>query len=81
MARKNPENRPLRIVKCSSDGTPSATYKMVNGVVLQALVGLAQAEAELVRGGKDSAMPHFVAIVKEIEDICGFRFEQIPDEG
>jgi len=75
MTRKNPDNKPLRIVKRQSDGTPSTTYRLQDVIVLDALVGLAQAEAMLIKAGKSSALPHFIAIVKEIENLCGFRFE------
>ena len=71
MTRKNPENRPLRIVDESE--SYSDEYPRM-------LVQLAIAQSNLVRGGKDSAMPHFIAIVKELEKIFHFRFEQIPEE-
>lgn len=35
---------------------------------------LAIAESNLVRAGKDSALPHFNAIVKELERIHNFEF-------
>lgn len=73
MSRKNPDNKPLRIVyddklsenKCVAD----------DGYPLM-LAQLALAQATLARH-KDSALPHFIAIVKELERIYGFRFEQI----
>jgi len=43
------------------------------------LVTLALAQSNLVKAGKDSAMPHFIAIVKELEELYGFKFE-IMDE-
>lgn len=70
MARKNPENKPLRIVRDSQQKV--AGYG-------EMLAQLAIAESNLARAGKDSAMPHFIAIVKELEKLYGFRFEQIPE--
>jgi len=43
------------------------------------LAQLAVAQSNLVKAGKDSAMPHFIAIVKELERIYGFTFEQVDD--
>ena len=40
-----------------------------------ALSNLAIAQSHLVQAGKDSAMPHFIAIVKELEEVCGYEFE------
>lgn len=70
MTRKNPESRPLRIVKTSEMYSPN--YGPM-------LVQLAVAESNLIRAGKDSAMPHFLAIIKELERYYGFHFEQIRD--
>lgn len=61
---KNPDYTPLKIVRTRSlrevpfPGT--AQY-------VSALSNLAIAESNLVRAGKGSALPHFIAIVKEIE--------------
>lgn len=70
--RKNPDNKPLRIKR---DGVFSA-YDERYALILS---NLAIAESNLVRAGKDSAMPHFIAIVKELEKLFGFRFEIIEE--
>ena len=73
MGRKNLNNNPLRIVRDSEHATREAvSYPIV-------LSNLAVAQAMLAKH-KESAMPHFIAIVKELESIYGIRFEQIPDE-
>lgn len=72
---KNPKNKPLRIVR-------DKPYKSrdCDDTYLQVLAMLAVAESNLVKAGKDSAMPHFLAIVKEIEDCYNIKFEQMPDD-
>ncbi len=70
MTRKNPTNKPLRISLSPHAG---GNYALV-------LSHLAIAESNLVLAGKDSAMPHFIAIVKELERLYEFKFEQIPDD-
>jgi hypothetical protein len=45
---------------------------------LDALIGLAQAEAVLAVKSQ-SALSHFIAVVKEIEAACGFHFEEIEE--
>lgn len=72
---KNPENKSLKIVDtfdCIKDGR-----QVSKDAFAIALSNLAVAEATLVKAGKDSAMPHFVAIVKRLESLCGFEFEII----
>jgi hypothetical protein len=69
---KNPENKPLRIVYTHND--KAARLQQEYCVVLS---NLAIAESNLVRGGKESAMPHFIAIVKELEKVYGFEFRTI----
>lgn len=71
--RKNPDNKPLRIISKMSPADRYATGHRNYPVVL---AQLAIAQSNLVRAGKDSAMPHFIAIVKEIERYYGIRFEQ-----
>lgn len=39
------------------------------------LVEMMKVQAMLVKQGKDSAMPHLIAIVKELEELFGFKFE------
>jgi hypothetical protein len=70
---KNPESKPLRIKW--KRHRPSA------GDDQQALVlaTLAVAESNLVRAGKDSALPHFIALVKAIEEIYDFTFEKLEE--
>lgn len=66
------KNKPLRLVH---------TKNFINNEQLPVVLSnLAIAEALLVRAGKDSAMPHFIALVKEIERYYGFEFEVIDDE-
>lgn len=67
---KNPENKPLCIVRTRRPEEWKPDYGL-------ALSNLAIAESNLVRAGKDSAMPHFLAIVKELETYYGFIFEKI----
>jgi len=66
--RKNPENKALRIVRKSNIIRDMSLY-------VQTLSSLAIAESNLIRAGKDSAMPHFVATVKELEKVLEFSFE------
>ena len=70
---KNPDNKPLRIVR-----TEMATF-ITQESYIQMLSNLAIAESNLVKAGKDSALNHFIAIVKELESECGFRFEIMED--
>lgn len=70
--RKNPDNKPLRIKR---DGVFSA-YDERYALILS---NLAIAESNLVRAGKDSAMPHFIAIVKEIERVLKIEFKIIEE--
>jgi hypothetical protein len=72
---KNPDNNPLRIVY-KDDATRLQRLKCID--FSDMLTRLAIAEATLVKAGKQSALPHFIAIVKELEEIWGFRFEQMP---
>jgi len=76
MGRKNPENKPLRITYSKSstevNNQNDATFPLV-------LAQLAVAQSNLVKAGKDSAMPHFIAIVKELERCYGFKFEICED--
>ena len=64
------ERKPLRIIPPNPTGD---MYPLM-------LAMLAIAESNLVKAGKDSAMPHFIAIVKELERHYGFKFETIKDE-
>jgi hypothetical protein len=70
---KNPDNKPLRIIH------PQKTYISQEAYILM-LSNLAIAESNLVKAGKDSALNHFVAIVKELEEECGFKFEVMEDD-
>lgn len=40
---------------------------------------LAAAEAFLSKGSQ-TAQEHFIAVVKEIESVYGFKFERVPDD-
>lgn len=82
---KNPDNKQLRIVfntdcKFLQNAVDSgrtlqiAEVEYLNGYTA-ALSNLAVAQSNLAKQGKDSAMPHFIAIVKELERVYGFRFE------
>lgn len=82
---KNPDSKPLRISHSYDLNAPSSTPRTIGynkdhyqsyGVMLS---NLAIAESNLVKAGKDSAMPHFIAIVKELERVYGFKFEIVPD--
>lgn len=68
MSRKNPDNQPLRIVRGGKE-IDEAEYQRM-------LIQLAVAQSNLVQAKKDSAMPHFIAIVKELEQYYDFTFEQ-----
>jgi hypothetical protein len=70
---KNPDNKPLRIVH------PQKTYISQEAYVLM-LSNLAIAESNLVKAGKDSALNHFIAIMKELEKECGFKFEVMEEK-
>lgn len=79
----NPENKPLRIATWSNDRQPSllGTHAKIHlDTYVLVLSNLAIAESNLVRAGKDSALPHFLAIVKELGRVCAFKFE-ISDDG
>lgn len=85
MTRKNPDNKPLRIKRreWTNSYTPKGAigsdrdkYWQNYGLVLS---NLAVAQSNLVKAGKDSALPHFIAIVKELEELYGFSFD-IHDE-
>jgi len=68
---KNPDSKPLRIVDAQAMHRP-ISHASSYGIMLS---NLAIAQSNLVRAGKDSAMPHFIAIVKELEQLYGFKFE------
>lgn len=71
---KNPDNKPLRIVSVS--GGAHLTHGQDYAIVLS---NLAIAQSNLVKAGKSSALPHFIAIVKEIEKLYGFEFKIIEE--
>jgi len=43
------------------------------------LSNLTIAESNLIKAGKASALNHFIAIVKELERVCNFKFEIIKE--
>ncbi len=47
---------------------------------ISSLNALLIAESNLVAAGKDSAMPHLLAIVKELERIHSFSFELLEED-
>lgn len=75
MARKNPENEPLRLVFNKENPAGSYGGSPHDREFGLALSNLALAESNLVQAGKDSAMPHFLACVKALEEHYDFHFE------
>jgi len=75
---KNPDNKHLRITppRFVASGLPITEAATGYAIVLS---NLAIAESNLVKAGKDSALPHFIAIVKELERMYGFKFEIAED--
>lgn len=71
---KNPDNRPLEIVDTRPNPTPRPAAVSDDAYAI-ALSNLAIAEAVLVKAGKQSALPHFIAVVKELEEVLGFQFQ------
>lgn len=67
---KNPEGKRLKIFDRFRQR--SQVSDEIYAVVLS---NLAIAESNLVKAGKDSAMPHFLAIVKDLERVCEFEFK------
>lgn len=83
---KNPDGKPLQLRRYGwQAGIPQEFETRVErqeflrnyGLMLS---NLAIAESNLVRAGKDSALPHFIAIVKELEYLYGFTFNVVPDQ-
>ena len=72
---KNPDSKPLRIVRVERD---PISYNLADSYGIM-LSNLAIAQSNLMRAGKDSAQPHFIAIIKELERLYGFKFEIIED--
>ena len=73
---KNPELKPLRIVMSGTTAREQGYDTEGLRSYCLMLSNLAIAESNLVRAGKDSALPHFIAIVKELERLYGFKFEK-----
>ena len=63
----------LKIASCAVDYATEDAYLIV-------LSNLAIAESNLVRAGKDSALPHFIAIEKFLEERMGFEFIPLHEE-
>ena len=80
---KNSDCRPLRIISEFSKNKENQTSR-IGAVSLDAYVvalsNLAIAESNLIKAKKSSALPHFIAIIKELETLCGFKFEILPDK-
>lgn len=67
----NPNNDPLKIVRHGSDdenNRQGSDYPLTLAI-------LALSEAMMAKH-KQSALPHFIALVKELEDHYGFTFEK-----
>lgn len=65
----------IKIVDPADSTTGEARARHGYGV---ALSNLAIAEANLIgQPGQDSAQPHFLALVKEIERVYGIEFEDV----
>jgi len=47
------------------------------GLEARILIDMAIVQNNLVRAGNDSAIPHLIAIVEELETVYGFKFEII----
>ena len=70
------KQRPLKIVLVRDAsgmwiGDPESYVGTLNALLI--------AESNLIAAGKDSAMPHFLAIVKELERIQSFKFEPLEE--
>lgn len=74
--RKNPENKPLKVVWDYSEGIDGEHWMYRANLLAQ----IAVAQSNLVKAGKASALPHFLACIKEIENIAGFHFEILEEE-
>lgn len=83
---KNPEGKALRLRRNGwySGVSPEFDTRLERQEFLRnyglVLSNLAIAESNLVKAGKDSALTHFIAIVKELENLYGFNFETMEDE-
>ncbi len=67
----------LRIVSTAGSSVNQYTCHEDYGTMLS---NLAIAEAQMYAAGMKTAMPHFIAIIKELERIYGFQFETVNDE-
>lgn len=68
--RKNPNNKSLVIVKDTDNLGAKSTREYI-----KTLRALLIAQSNLVRSGKSSGLPHFLAVVKELERLHNFSFE------
>lgn len=71
------KQRPLKIVTYDDDIYIDDNLNCKSYV--STLNAMLIAESNLVAAGKDSAMPHLLAIVKELEKIHGFKFELLEE--
>lgn len=78
---KNPDSKPLRIVapQWHNSSEPFGSNRMLVANS-RAIQNYGLMLSNLVKAGKDSAMPHFIAIVKELESIYGFEFNIMEGE-
>jgi len=80
MTNKNPNVdgivvRPSKPLKIQHEGFLNRTLGSNTETYAIVLSNLAIAESNLVKTGHGLAMPHFIAIVKELEKVLGFTFE------
>ncbi len=75
--RKNPDSKPLKIVRV---GEPAVQQGDIEIGYIEAIKKIMECEARLIQGGKSSGLTHFIACIKELERLYGFRFEELDDE-
>lgn len=69
------ERKKLKIVDADGSHHPhngKGYCDMLNALLI--------AESNLIKAKQDSGMPHFIAIVKELEQIHGFKFVPLEEE-
>lgn len=79
---KNPDSKPLEIVFDDINFVPFQDRSEKDHIerAIPAIIAIMECNARLVRAGKSSAMPHFIACVKFLEEFYGFRFELHEDK-
>jgi len=74
---KRPPQReyvPLRVVTQKERRSPDDKAR------IDAIIAIMHANSRLVGAGKDSAMPHYIACVKYLEEYYGFTFEKLNND-